>query len=48
MSKGIAAGLARVVPFLLAAIGIAVVWQVVLVITKAHPAILPSPWAVAV
>jgi ABC-type nitrate/sulfonate/bicarbonate transport system permease component len=37
----------RVLPFLYAAIFIVVVWQLVVTITKPHPALLPAPWAVA-
>ncbi len=37
----------RVLPFLYAGIFIVIVWQAVVVATKAHPSILPPPWAVA-
>jgi len=47
MTKRIAAGLGRGLPFLLAATAIVIVWQAVVVITRAHPALLPPPWAVA-
>lgn len=38
----------KILPFLLAAVFIVTVWQLVVQLTEAHPAILPPPWAVAV
>ena len=47
MKARASAGLGRFVSFLLAAAAIVVVWQAVVWITKAHPALLPPPWSVA-
>ncbi|MBI3523473.1 MAG: ABC transporter permease [Betaproteobacteria bacterium] len=45
--KRIAFGLRGVVPLLLAATAIVIVWQMVVVITRAEPSLLPAPWSVA-
>lgn len=40
-------GLKSAIPFLVAVAAIVIVWQAVVTITNAHPALLPAPWAVA-
>lgn len=40
-------GLGPLLPYLLAATAIVLVWQAVVSITDAHPSLLPSPWTVA-
>ncbi len=45
--QGVITASRRALPFLYAAIFIVIVWQVVVVATKAHPSVLPPPWDVA-
>lgn len=43
----LAAATQRIVPFLIAALVIVAVWQLVVVLTHPDPSVLPTPWATA-